>query len=88
MVTVYLSHGFKLSSHIALTSMLGTLVVVTLISLVCDLGKLTGLGTEEAAFLQFGRPTINLAAYCYGMMLGALGVLDDITISQVSTVLK
>jgi uncharacterized membrane protein len=91
LVTVYLSHGFKLSSHIALTSMLGTLVVVTLLShWYVILAKLTGLGTEEAAFLQFGETaTINLRGLLLGgMMLGALGVLDDITISQVSTVFE
>lgn len=91
LVTVYLSHGFKLSSHIALGSMLGTLVVVTLLShWYVILAKLTGLGTEEAAFLQFGETaTINLRGLLLGgMMLGALGVLDDITISQVSTVFE
>jgi uncharacterized membrane protein len=67
------------------------LVVVTLLShWYVILAKLTGLGTEEAAFLQFGETaTINLRGLLLGgMMLGALGVLDDITISQVSTVFE
>lgn len=90
-ITVYVSHGFKQLSHIALISMLGTLLVVTLLSYwYIALAKLTGLGSEEAAFLQFGNTaTINLRGLLLGgIMLGALGVLDDITISQVSTVFE
>nr|MBP9819944.1 YibE/F family protein [Candidatus Woesebacteria bacterium] len=50
--------------------------------------QLVGLGSEEAYFLQFG-PTaqINLQGLLLaGILLGALGVLDDIVVSQVSVV--
>ncbi len=91
LITVYVSHGFKPSSHIALISMLGTLVVVTLLSYwYVILAKLVGMGSEEAIFLQLGETaTLNMRGLLLsGIMLGALGVLDDITISQVSTVFE
>ena len=90
-LTVYLSHGFKVQSHIALGSMLITLLLVTILSsLVVGVGHLTGLGTEEAAFLQLGETArINLSGLLLGgILLGALGVLDDITVSQVSVVFE
>ncbi len=90
-ITIYLSHGFKASSHIALVSILSTLLGVTLLSAwYLSLAALTGFGSEEAAFLQVGETaSINLQGLLLsGIMLGALGVLDDITISQVATVFE
>jgi uncharacterized membrane protein len=50
--------------------------------------QLVGLGSEEAYFLQFtDTARINLQGLLLGgILLGALGVLDDITVSQVSIV--
>ncbi len=90
-ITIYLSHGFKASSHIALASILSTLLGVTLLSAwYLDLAHLTGFGSEEAAFLQVGATAkINLQGLLLsGIMLGALGVLDDIAIAQVATVFE
>lgn len=53
-------------------------------------GRLTGLGSEEATFVQFlGSGTVNLRGLLLGgIMLGALGVLDDIAVSQVAVVFE
>lgn len=90
-VTVYLSHGFKLKSHLALGSMMLSLLIVSLLSYISvKSAQLVGLGSEEAYFLQFGNTAnINLQGLLLGgIMLGALGVLDDITVSQVSIVFQ
>lgn len=90
-ITVYLSHGFSLQSHISLFSMISTLgLVILLANIVTLLGHLFGFGSEEAAFLQIGETAnINIRGLLLGgIMLGALGVLDDICISQVSTVFE
>lgn len=88
-VTMYLSHGFNRKSHIALGSLLVTLLGVIGLSVVSvQIAHLVGLGSEEAAFLQYGdHAAINLQGLLLGgMVLGALGVLDDIVVSQVSVV--
>lgn len=89
--TIYLSHGFNLKSHIALFSMIFSLLVVSVLSFISvKSAMLFGLGSEEAAFLQIGETSyINLRGLLLGgIMLGALGVLDDITVSQVSVVFQ
>lgn len=88
-LTLYLSHGWHLKTHIALASLITTLLaVVVLASLSIELAQLVGLGTEEAAFLQLSvDQAINLRGLLLGgIILGALGVLDDIVVSQVSVV--
>ena len=89
--TVYLSHGYNLKSHIALFSMMASLVVVAILSFISvKTAFMFGLGSEEAAFLQVGSTSnINLQGLLLGgIMLGALGVLDDVTVSQVSLVFQ
>lgn len=88
-LTVYLCHGFSRESNIALCSMFMTLAAVSVLSYITvHLSHLVGLGSEEAYYLQFGpSATLNLQGLLLGgIMLGTLGVLDDITISQISIV--
>ncbi len=88
-ITVYLSHGVRRESHIALFSMLLSLLAVGVLSfLTVKAAQLVGLGSEEAYFLQFGPTTrLNLQGlFLGGIMLGTLGVLDDICLAQVSVV--
>lgn len=89
LVTIYLSHGFNLKSHLSIGSLVVTLIaVVSLAAGSVELAQLAGLGSEEAYFLQFG-PTANInlqGLLLGGIILGALGVLDDIVVSQVSVI--
>lgn len=88
-ITMYLSHGFKPRVHIALLSMVLCLGAVGLLSFVAvQMGQFVGLGSEEAAFLQFGQTQhINLQGLLLaGILLGTLGILDDITLAQTSVV--
>lgn len=90
-LTVYLSHGYNLKSHIALFSMMVSLAFVSVISFIAvQTASMLGLGSEEAAFLQVGATSnINLQGLLLGgIMLGALGVLDDVAVSQVSIVFQ
>lgn len=90
-ITMYLSHGWNVQSHIALGSIALVMVVVAALSYgsVASL-HLTGLGSEEALFLQYlqagqiSLPGLLLA----GILLGALGVLDDICVAQVMVVFE
>ncbi len=88
-LTVYLCHGWSAQSHVALGSMVATLVAVTVLSyMAVRLAQLVGLGSEEAYFLQFGQTArVNLQGLLLGgIVLGALGILDDITVAQASTI--
>lgn len=90
-VTVYVSHGYTSKSHIAIFSIMSSLLAVALISFIAvKSASLFGLGSEEAYFLQVGQTaSLNLQGLLLGgIMLGALGVLDDVTVSQVSIVFQ
>lgn len=87
-VTIYLSHGFKRTSHLALISILVVLATVGLLSVAAVQSLyLTGLGSEEAMFLQAGQFQIPLQGiFLAGILLGVLGILDDICLAQVALV--
>lgn len=88
-ITVYMSHGWSLESHLAILSMGLSLIAVGLLSYTAvHAAHLAGLGSEDAMYLQFGTTSkINLQGLLLGgMMIGALGVLDDITLAQISVI--
>lgn len=90
-VTLYLSHGFSIKTHISLAALYSVLVFVSLLTVASVfVGNILGLGSEEALFLQFGSTTtINLQGLLMGgIILGALGVIDDIVVSQVAVVFQ
>ncbi len=87
-VTFYISHGITKKTTIAVISTFIALLVTGLLSyLFVLLAKLTGFSAEESIFLQAQGLQVNMRSILLaGILLGAMGVLDDITISQVSIV--
>ena len=88
-VTFYLSHGFNRKTSLALLGTLITFIVVGILAKVfVDVANLTGFASEEAGFLQAAKAgALNLRGILLaGMLIGMLGVLDDITISQAAIV--
>jgi uncharacterized membrane protein len=88
-ITIPLAHGWGPKSLAALLGTAASLILTALLAvLFTDLTHLTGLSSEEAIFLQIGDADVSLQGLLLaGMVIGALGVLDDVTISQASTVL-
>ena len=89
LVTIPLAHGIGPK---AISACLGTAVSLTLILLLADLfvglGHLSGITTEETVFLRATQEELSLQGLLLaGMVIGALGVLDDLTVSQSSTVM-
>ncbi|PIR55423.1 YibE/F [Candidatus Peregrinibacteria bacterium CG10_big_fil_rev_8_21_14_0_10_36_19] len=87
--TFYSSHGMSKKTTIAAISTIATLIFAGLLAtFFAKLGNLTGLSSEEASYLQVETAEkINFKGLLLsGMLLGLLGVLDDITISQASIV--
>lgn len=83
-VSIFLAHGFNKRTTIAVGGTVITLVIAVVLSLVfVELTKLSGSGNEDAYSLQFGQFSgINLKGLLLaGIIIGALGVLDDITTS-------
>lgn len=86
---IYITEGFRARSHITVISILLSLIITLLLSsLFVALAKLSGLASEETMFLiSFGSGEINFKGLLLaGIIIGALGVLDDVVISQVTTV--
>lgn len=88
--TIYLAHGFSKKISVAVLSTFLSLVITGIFSyLFVFVGKLSGLGNENTFLLQFGPHNINLQGILLGgMIIGALGVLDDITTTQSATVFE
>lgn len=89
LTTILLAHGAGPKSLAAIVGTAVSLIVtVGLAVLFTDLTHLTGLSTEEATFLQVNQAGVSLEGLLLaGMIVAALGVLDDVTVSQSSTVL-
>jgi uncharacterized membrane protein len=89
LITIPLAHGWGPKSIAALLGTAASLILTALLALLfTNLTHLTGLASEEAIFLQVGNADVSLQGLLLaGMVIGALGVLDDVTISQASTVL-
>lgn len=84
-LTFYVSHGVSRTTHVAVVGTFITLTITGILAYAAvDLVKLTGYAAEEASFLQLlTRGSINIKSLLLaGIIIGTLGVLDDITISQ------
>jgi len=90
-VTLYLTYGWNLKTHAAVVSMMFVLLITgTLAGFFVSFARLTGSGDENALFLlQMLNTQINLRGLLLGgMIIGALGVLDDLVTTQASAVFE
>ncbi len=89
-VTQYLIYGWSLKTHAAVLGILISLVITGgLASIFVDAARLSGFGAEEVSFLQVAAGSINPRGLLLaGILIGAIGVLDDLTISQASSVFE
>ena len=87
-VGLYLTHGFSPTTSVALAGTLSALALTLGLSwLFFGLAEFTGLATEEALILPFIAENLDVSALLLGgAVIGALGALDDVTVTQVSTV--
>ena len=84
LVTLYLSHGFSVRSTVA---MLGTLVSLLVIGgigwVFTSVGHFTGLVDEGSQYISGIAAQVDLRGLLLaGLVIGALGVLDDVTVTQ------
>jgi uncharacterized membrane protein len=88
-VSLFATEGWKRDSQAAATGMVITMLATGLLSAwAIAFTRLTGGGSEEAFILQgqgFGNIDIQ-GLLLSGFIIGTLGILDDIAVSQVATV--
>jgi len=90
-LTLYLTYGWNLKTHASVVSMVIALLLTGALSLLfVYLTRLTGYGDENAMYLmQFSSAAIDLRGLLLGgMIIGALGVLDDLVTSQSAAVVE
>ncbi|MDQ3403747.1 MAG: YibE/F family protein [Actinomycetota bacterium] len=87
-VVLYLTHGLSARTS---TAVLGTMVSLALIgalgALFAAAAKLTGLDEDTAILVgTLGQPIDTRGLLLAGIVIGSLGVLDDVTVTQTSAV--
>jgi uncharacterized membrane protein len=89
LATIALSHGLGPKSLAALVGTTASLLLTAgLAVFATDLAHLNGFSSEEVTRLQTDVSGLSIQGLLIaGMVIGALGVLDDVTISQASTVM-
>jgi uncharacterized membrane protein len=85
---LYLAHGVKVQTSIAVLGTLASLLLTVLLAeLFVRLTALTGLGSDETSLISATVGTIDLRGLLLaGIVIGSLGVLDDVTVTQSSAV--
>jgi uncharacterized membrane protein len=89
LLTIVLAHGVGPKSLAAILGTAASLAATILLALLfTKLAYLTGFSSEEANLLQANDAGLSLEGLVLaGIVIGALGVLDDVTVSQASTVM-
>lgn len=89
-VTLYLTQGWALKTHAALLGVCTTLILTgALAAFAVNLSRLSGFGSEEAMLLQTAGTSVNLRGLLLaGIIVGTLGVLDDVIVGQASAVME
>ncbi|MEK7185110.1 MAG: YibE/F family protein [Patescibacteria group bacterium] len=88
-LAIYFTHGFNRISTVAFS---GTVLAVILTGILAYLGvtlaSLSGFASDEAVYLNFNTGgTLDFAGLLLGgIMIGVLGVLDDIAVTQAAVV--
>jgi uncharacterized membrane protein len=89
--STYLTYGWNIKAHAAVAGMTISLALTGgLAWLFVGWARLTGMAMEESAFLvmEIG-PDVNLRGLVLGgIIIGSLGVLDDVCVGQASAIIE
>ncbi len=90
LTTIFLAHGVSKKTGSAVLSTLISLTITGILGFLFVKGfHLTGLGDENNVFLQIGNLQINSQGLLLGgIIIGALGVLDDVTTAQSAAIFE
>ncbi|WP_433167522.1 YibE/F family protein [Kribbella sp. CA-247076] len=87
-IALFLTHGITAEASIALSGTIAALGLTVLLGwFFTELTQLSGLASEGASAAKQFAPDLNLTGLLVaGMVIGALGVLDDVTVTQAAAV--
>lgn len=86
-IALYVAHGISLMTTVALLGTLSALLLTTVLSMmVVGAAKFTGFTTEESTLLVMFENIDVGGLLLAGMVLGAAGALDDVTVTQSSAI--
>ncbi|HEX2274886.1 MAG TPA: YibE/F family protein [Acidimicrobiales bacterium] len=87
-IALYLAHGFRPMTTVALLGTLASLALTAVLAVAfTELAHFSGFASEEATFLSFAAGSIDLRGLLLGgVVIGALGAIDDITVTQAAAV--
>jgi uncharacterized membrane protein len=85
---LFLAHGVTVTTAVALVGTLCSLAITGLLaSLFIGFAHLTGVISEEGAYLDIAGGSVQVGGLLLaGIIVGSLGVLDDVTVTQVAAV--
>jgi len=89
-VSTYVIYGWNFKAHAAVVGMMLSLILTGLLAwLFVGWARLTGLSEEGGFLVSALGPDINLRGLVLGgIIIGALGVLDDICVGQASAIFE
>lgn len=89
-LSLYLVYGWRDKTHVAVAGLLASLVLTGLLALwFVAWTRLSGYGAEEAGFLQVAGVQLDTQGLLLAsIIIGTLGALDDIAVSQSSAIFE
>jgi len=88
-VSIFITHGFNRQSFVSFIGSVSSIIIaVVLLQVAISMVPMSGLINDHIQFLNFElNDSLNLVSIVSaGIIIGILGVLDDITITQVAVV--
>ncbi|MDJ0924127.1 MAG: YibE/F family protein [Acidimicrobiia bacterium] len=86
-LALYMAHGFSRMTTVALIGTLAALILTALLSaFVVGIAEFTGLVSEESSLLTLFEGIDVRGLLLAGIVLGAAGAIDDVTVTQASAV--
>jgi uncharacterized membrane protein len=85
---LYLTNGINVTTTVAVIGTLASLTLTGILSAVATaVLHLTGVASEEDSFLSITNQSVNMQGLLLaGILIGSLGALDDMTVTQAATV--
>ena len=86
---LFMTHGLRSQTYIALMGTFGAVVITGILATVwVELARFTGLSSDAAIYLNFStKGGLDFGGILLGsIIIGILGVLDDVSITQASVV--
>jgi len=85
-VVMLFTHGFRAKTYVAMVGTSLAIIITTILTLISlKIGRFTGIGNDESFSIVVSGLPIDMPELLFvGILIGMLGVLDDVAITQAS----